>query len=91
MTEELDIKPHTINLSCGIFGKTDKLPDTNHLEISTMCGHGMIGHRMTSMIIKRLKKDEINLDQAIRTMSRLCTCGIFNPTRARKILIRAIK
>lgn len=86
MARELSLKPHTINISCGVFGKLERLPDAKVLEISTMCGHGMIGHRLVNSIIKKLHAGEIGLDDAIQRLGEPCTCGIFNPSRASEIL-----
>jgi hypothetical protein len=86
IAKELSLKPHTINISCGVFGRVDRLPEAKALEISTMCGHGMIAHRFTTSTIEKFKKDQISLDEAIQLMGEPCTCGIYNPTRAREIL-----
>jgi hypothetical protein len=89
--EELDLKPHTINMSCGIFGRTDLLPRREILEISTMCGHGMISHRLLEIIIKRLQEGNLDMDEAIYQLGKPCTCGIFNPSRAGNIIEDIIK
>jgi hypothetical protein len=84
--EELDLKPHTINISCGIFGRIDRLPQRKILEISTMCGHGMISHGLAENIIKRAQEGNIDMDKAVYQLGKPCTCGIFNPSRAYKII-----
>lgn len=84
--EALDLKPHTINISCGIFGKIDRLPRRKILEISTMCGHGMISHGLAENIIKRAQEGNIDMDKAVYQLGKPCTCGIFNPSRAHKII-----
>jgi hypothetical protein len=86
ISRELSIKPHTANISCGCYGKVDRLPTMKILEISTMCGHGMISFSLVESITKRLQEGTIRLDEAIRRLSQPCTCGIFNPTRADEIL-----
>ena len=83
---ELSLKPHTINISCGCFGKVERLPPTKILEISTMCGHGMISYELVESIIGRLREGTLELDEATRQLGEPCTCGIFNPSRARDIL-----
>ncbi len=90
MAKELSLKPHTINISCGVFGRVDRLPDTKALEMSTMCGHGMIAHRFTTATIDKLKKGQISINEAIQLLGEPCTCGIYNTTRAREILQRII-
>jgi hypothetical protein len=90
ISRRLSINPHTINLSCGVYGKVERLPDKSMLELSTMCGHGMIGHRLTKNLTGKIIDKEIEIHNAVEIMGRLCTCGIFNPVRARKILERNI-
>lgn len=81
------LTPHTINLSCGVLGNTDLLPEGPILEISTMCGHGMISHRLVSVIINKIKSGTLDVEKAVAILCKPCTCGIFNPTRARAILV----
>jgi len=90
ISKDLSLTPHTVNISCGVFGKVNYLPDKRITEITTMCGHGMVGYRLTEDTIDQLKKGEIDLEKAIHTLQKPCTCGIFNPTRAREILQRII-
>lgn len=86
ISRELSLKPHTVNISCGVFGKTNYLPNKKIREITTMCGHGMVGYRLTEDTIDKLKKGKIDMKEAIGTLQKPCTCGIFNPSRAREIL-----
>jgi hypothetical protein len=83
---ELGLKPHTINISCGYYGKTNRLPSSKVLELSTMCGHGMISFDLVQDIILKLKDGEIDDEHAVHQLGKPCTCGIFNLTRAREIL-----
>jgi hypothetical protein len=83
---ELGLKPHTINISCGYYGKINRLPSSKVLELSTMCGHGMIGFGLVQDIIRKLKRGDIESKNAVHQLGEPCTCGIFNPTRAREIL-----
>jgi len=83
---ELGLEPHTINISCGYYGKISRLPSSKVLELSTMCGHGMIGFNLVQDIIRKLKDGDIDDKQAVHQLGEPCTCGIFNPTRAREIL-----
>jgi hypothetical protein len=86
ISEELSIKPHTINISCGCFGKVDRLPSSKILEITTMCGHGMVSFSLAESVFERLREGKIGFDEAVRTLCEPCTCGIINPSRANKIL-----
>ncbi len=42
LTHELGLKPHSINLSLGVHGKTELLPSGEVMALTTMCGHGNI-------------------------------------------------
>jgi hypothetical protein len=86
IASELSLKPHTVNLSCGVFGRVDRLPGKEIQEISSMCGHGMIGHRYAGRVIQKVKSGEVTVDEAVRILGKPCTCGIFNPSRAKKTL-----
>jgi hypothetical protein len=86
MAGDLSLKPHTINISCGVFGKKELLSGETEMEITTMCGHGMIASRLVKDTISRLYTGEIDLDGAVQRLGEPCTCGIYNPTRTREIL-----
>jgi hypothetical protein len=86
ISNELKIRPHTINVSCGIFGKVDRLPAKEVMEISTMCGHGMISFALVKDVVKRLLEGKLSYNEAIHQLGEPCTCGIFNPSRAHQIL-----
>lgn len=86
ISNDLSLKPHTVNIACGVYGKVEYLPGEQIREITTMCGHGMIGFKLTEETIGKLKRREIEMEKAIGILQKPCTCGIFNPTRAREIL-----
>ena len=86
MGRELGLKPHTINIACGCYGKINRIPSRETLELSTMCGHGMISYSLVESVKDRLRTREIDENEAIRMIGEPCTCGIYNPTRARNIL-----
>ncbi len=88
---ELGLTPHTIHMSCGTFGKADLLPDREILEISTLCGHGMIAHGLVADVIEKLRDGGMKMQEAVRTLGGPCTCGIFNPSRAQEILQRIVE
>ena len=47
--------PHTIEHSLGIWGKTELLPSVSVLEISTMCGHGMVAFNLIEEAVADLR------------------------------------
>lgn len=86
---ETGLTRHSVEYSLGFFGRTDRLPDEETLRLSTMCGHGMIGHGLARKMIDRVKTGRRTPEEASRTLARFCNCGAFNPSRARRILARA--
>jgi hypothetical protein len=87
--EEAGLKHHTANFSLSIWGKTEKLPDDEILEITTMCGHGMIATNLVKAMIEEVSAGRKTPDEAARVMAPNCTCGIFNPARTARLLAKA--
>ena len=83
------IARHSVEYSLGFQGRTDKLPDDMTLELSTMCGHGMVSFALARKMIDWVRTNRRTPEQASRYMARFCVCGIHNPARAREILERA--
>lgn len=81
---ELDLCPHTIQLSLGYFGKKELLPSEEVLEITTMCGHHMGSPRLVERLASDIGRGRITPEEAAEAMAKLCTCGIFNKVRAVK-------
>lgn len=80
------LNPHTVNMSLGIHGKTEKLAADDHREISTMCGHGMITARMIDDMVAKIKKGILTPEGASMKLGELCICGVYNPVRAASLL-----
>lgn len=80
------LKHHTANFSLGIWGKTEKLPDENTLEVTTMCGHGLIAASLVKFLVDEIKAGRKTPEAAAKELAPQCACGIFNPTRATKLL-----
>jgi hypothetical protein len=83
---ELAFSPHTVEHSLNVHGKTERLPDENILEITTMCGHHTVSPYLAMHLAERINKGKMTHEKAAKELSRMCTCGIFNPHRAEKIL-----
>jgi hypothetical protein len=77
---------HSVGYSLGFEGKTEKLPNTQVLQLSTMCGHGMISHSLAKKMIDMVKENRRTPEQAVTYLSRFCSCGVFNPSRAKRII-----
>lgn len=83
---EVDISPHAVEYTLGFHGDTDRLPDADTLSISTMCGHGMVSSHFARKMIDRVKEGRIDPQDAACCMAKFCVCGVFNISRAMKIL-----
>ncbi len=88
--KEIGLSPHTVGLSLGIQGKTEKLPGVEILDITTMCGHHMVSHHLVNKMIKEINHKKKTCEEAAIELSRQCLCGAFNPYRAEKLLTRMI-
>jgi hypothetical protein len=80
------IPRHSVGYSLGFEGKTEKLPSDEVLLLSTMCGHGMISHALGRKMIDWVKEGRRTPEQAASYLTRFCSCGVFNPARASRIL-----
>ncbi len=85
------ITRHSVGYSLGFEGATEKLPNTQLLKITTMCGHGMISTSLAKKMIDWVKEGRRTPDQAVTYLARFCSCGVFNPARAQRILEEARK
>jgi hypothetical protein len=83
---EVGLNPHTINLSLGIFGRTDLIPPADIRQFTTMCGHGMISPKLVRDVIRRIKAGRLNFWDASLTLAGPCACGIYNPNRSEELL-----
>ncbi|RJQ65294.1 MAG: hypothetical protein C4530_01030 [Desulfobacteraceae bacterium] len=84
--KELDLKPHTVNMSLGIFGDKKRLPQKEVLTVATMCGHGMVPPRRIEAMGEEVKRGECSAQEGGRRLAATCTCGIFNPKVAGKVI-----
>ena len=84
--KEIGLKPHTVNMSLGVFGNKEILPGKEILGIYTMCGHGMVTKNCIKDAIEKVRSGEITAEEGGGTLAATCTCGVFNPKRAERIL-----
>lgn len=80
---------HSVGYSLGFEGKTEYLPGSDVLQISTMCGHGMVSASLAKKMIDWVKEGRRTPEQAVTYLQRFCSCGVFNPSRACRILEQA--
>ena len=85
------ITRHSIEYSLGFHGDLNQLPDRHVLELSTMCGHGMLSHNFARKMIDMVRENRRTPQRAATTMARFCTCGVFNLARAIRVLKQARK
>jgi len=86
---ETGIARHSVEYSLGFCGRVDKLPDATVLELTTMCGHGMVSANFAKKMIDWAKESRRSPAELSRTMARFCSCGVFNISRAERILDEA--
>ena len=86
------IEPHTVNMSLGIWGNVEeKIPKDPHvLDLTTMCGHGMIPFSLVTHILDKVKAGRMTPEQAAEKLGETCTCRIFNRKRAARIIADAV-
>lgn len=80
------LTPHTEEASLGVWGKTERLPEEEILQFTTMCGHGQIAFSLVKQVIADVKQGQKTLQQGAEELARPCQCGVFNPVRAAAML-----
>ena len=85
------IPRHSVGYSLGFEGKTEHLPNEDVLKLSTMCGHGMVASSLAKKMIDWVKEGRRTPEQASTYLARFCSCGVYNPSRAIRILEDARK
>jgi len=85
------ITRHSVGYSLGFLGDLNLLPERHVLELSTMCGHGMVSHNFAGKMIDLVKEGRRDAKEAATCLARFCTCGVFNPVRAERIIEEARK
>ncbi|MCJ7646134.1 hypothetical protein MUO65_04440 [bacterium] len=84
--KELNLSPHTVQFSLGIFGRKELLPEKEILEITTMCGHHMISPNLVEKLADDIKNGRMSLEETVRLMSEQCVCDVFNKGRICKLM-----
>jgi hypothetical protein len=86
LARSLGIKPHTVNMSLGVFGPKRLLPGKDILEVTTMCGHDMVTHGCVKKAVKDILKGKKTAFETAQDLARSCSCGAFNVERASELL-----
>ncbi|NPV76805.1 MAG: hypothetical protein HPY59_10585 [Anaerolineae bacterium] len=86
-----NLKPHTWNHSLGIWGKTELLPEPEVLEVTTMCGHGLVAVSLVKKIFEDVRNGKTTLKKAAQKLAKPCICGMINPVRLERLLERVME
>jgi len=84
--KRVGLAPHTVEYSLGVWGRTERLPPKEVLEVATMCGHGMVAFGLVESMVEEIKKGRSTPEAASLELARQCVCGVFNPVRATELL-----
>ena len=84
--EEAGLKRHTVELSLGVWGKVEKLESQEVLEVTTMCGHGLVAGNLVKTLVDDIRKGRTTARQASEELAKQCVCGVFNAPRAEELL-----
>ncbi len=81
------VRQHTMECSAGVWGQVDRLPSADVMQVTTMCGHGMVAAQLVERRARDVRSGKMTTRQAARELAKLCVCGIFNPVRAERLLL----
>jgi len=84
------IERHSVEYSLGFTDPHDHLPDARTLELATMCGHGMVSFQLARKMLDMVREGRRTPQQAVATLARFCPCGIYNPSRALRLIEEAL-
>jgi hypothetical protein len=84
--EEAGLKRHTVEMSLGVWGKVEKLESQEVLEVTTMCGHGLVAGNLVKTLVDDIRNGRTTARQASEEIAKQCVCGIFNASRAEELL-----
>jgi len=84
------LEKHTVEHSLSIFGRLKKLPSDEVLQLTTMCGHGMVPANLVEKVIEEIKREKKTIKEGALELTRPCHCGIYNPVRAERLLRRLV-
>ena len=87
--EACGIRRHSVEYSLGFTDPHDLLPRGQLLELATMCGHGMVAFSLAQKMLDLVREGRRTPEQAVATLSRFCPCGVYNPSRAMRLIEEA--
>lgn len=84
------VRPHSVEFSLGVMGRTELLCDERIRPITTMCGHGLISASLAKGVVDDVAKGVIDAAAGARRLAEHCVCGIFNLKRAESLIEQAV-
>ncbi len=85
------IERHSVEHSLGFWGARDRLPEREVLEVNTLCGHGMVSFSFIRKLMDQVRMRRLTPREAAVIMGRCCECGVFNTTRAERLLGKVLE
>jgi hypothetical protein len=82
---------HSVEYALPPMGKTGKLAEDRVLQLAAMCGHGMVSAGLARKMMDLVREGRRSPEQAGEYMCRFCSCGVFNPRRAARILYEIMR
>lgn len=80
------VQSHTVEWSLGVLGRTDLLPRTDVMKITTMCGHGMVAANRVERLALEVRRCRRTPEEAALELALPCVCGVFNIHRAARLI-----
>jgi len=80
---------HSVSYSSGFEGNAEKLPNSQVMTLTTMCGHGMVSANLAKKMIDWVKENRRTPEEAAAYLTHFCSCGVYNPSRAKRVLEEA--
>ncbi len=90
MANSVGLSVHSTAYALGIQGNQALLPPPDILEITSMCGHGLIPVDLVKNLITQISLGRITSLQAARALGVHCVCGVFNPVKAVRLFEAAV-
>jgi len=85
------IRRHSVEYALAVSDPHDHLPNSQILSLSTMCGHGMVSFNLARKMLDMVREGRRTPEQAVATLTRFCPCGVYNPERAKRLLLEACR
>ncbi len=83
------LKRHSVEYSLGFLDPHNHLPSSQVVELSTMCGHGLVSNTLAEKMIASVKENSRAPEEAAAYLASFCPCGVYNPARAKRLLEEA--